>query len=76
MNAQELITLWINMTRPITQHLLDKNAERWYPSIPYYGVIANIEFYIAKELKISSAEAKVMLLNKKKDRRHEIKKTI
>ena len=65
-SVTDLIKNWIDMMRPITQHLVDENSERWNPSIPYYNVVESIEYAIAEKLKITAAEVKVMLLIKKK----------
>ena len=65
-SVTDLIKNWINMMCPITHHLVDENSERWHPSIPYYNVIESIEYAIAEKLKITAAEAKIMLLVKKK----------
>ena len=65
-SVADLIKNWIDTMRPITQHLVDENSERWTPSIPYYNVVESIKYAIAEKLKITAAEVKVMLLIKKK----------
>ena len=65
-SVSELIKIWLDMMRPVTQHLVDESCVCWHPTLVYYNSIAKIEFIISQKLEISAPEAKIMLLNKKK----------
>ena len=46
-DVSNLIKIWIDMMRPVTQHLIDENSEQWAPTLSYYKIIENIEKDIA-----------------------------
>ena len=75
-SVTDLVKMWIDMMRAITQHLIDENCTQWRTSLTYNKSIENIENAIAGKLKITVLEAKVMLNYKKKNTRREIKETI
>ena len=65
-SVTNLVKMWINMMRAITQHLIDENCTQWCTSLTYNKSIENIENAIADKLKITVIEAKVMLNYKRK----------
>ena len=65
-SVTDLVKIWIDMMRPITQHLIDENSKQWPPTLSYHKSIENIENAIAEKLQITVAECKVMLIFKKK----------
>ena len=65
-SVMDLFNIWIDMMRPITQHLIDENSEQWTATFSFCKSIENIEKAIAEKLQITAEEVKVMLMFKKK----------
>ena len=61
-----LINVWVDLTRPNTQHISDSNFTKWYSSLGYNKCIENVENVISKKLEITLLEVKIMLNSKKK----------
>ena len=66
MSVMDLTKIWLDMMRPITQHVVDENSEQWHPTLSYCNIITNIEEAIREKLEINIIEVIVMLLTKKK----------
>ena len=62
----DLINIWLNMMRSITQHIIDENCDQWHPTLSYCKIISDIEKAIAEKLQINVTEVIIMLFNKKK----------
>ena len=65
MSVKDLISVWIDMSRPLNQHILDRTS-KWNSGCGYSLSIENIEFVISDKLQITSLECKIMLTSKKK----------
>ena len=65
-SVTDLVKIWIDMMRPITQYLIDETSEQWPPTLSYHKSIENIENAIAEKLQITVVEVKVMLIFIKK----------
>ena len=61
-----LINVWVDLTRPNTQHISDSNSTKWYSSLGYNKCIENVENVISKKFEITLLEVKIMLNSKKK----------
>ena len=65
MSVKDLISVWIDMSRPLNQHILDRTS-KWNSGCGYSLSIENIEFVISDKLQMTSLECKIMLTSKKK----------
>ena len=61
-----LIKIWIDMMRPVTHHTLHPRCDQFVPTLGYHNVMQEIEQDIARKMKISIEEVKIMLCCKKK----------
>ena len=65
MSVKDLISVWIDMSRPLNQNILD-GTNKWNSGCGYNLSIENINFVISGKLQITSLECKIMLTSKKK----------
>ena len=65
-SVYDLINVWIDLTRPKTQHISDSNSTKWHSSLGYNKCIENVEIVISEKLEITLLEVKIMLNSKKK----------
>ena len=60
-SVTNLISLWLDMSRPRNQHTVDPKSVKWNSSIGYNVVNENIEIIISDKLNITMQECKIML---------------
>ena len=65
-SVYDLINVWIDLTRPNTQHISESNSTKWHSSLGYNKCIENVEIVISEKLEITLLEVKIMLNSKKK----------
>ena len=65
-SVYNLINVWVDLTRPNTQHISDGNSTKWHSSLGYSKCIENVEIVISEKLEITLLEIKIMLNSKKK----------
>ena len=65
-SVYDLINVWIDLTKPNTQHISDSNSTKWHSSLGYNKCIENVEIVISEKLEITLLEVKITLNNKKK----------
>ena len=65
-SVYDLINVWIDLTRPNTQHISDSNSTKWHSSLGYNKCIENVEIVISEKLEITLLEVKIMSNSKKK----------
>ena len=65
-SVYDLINLWVDLTRPNTQHISDSNSTKWHSTLGYKKCIENVEIVISEKLEITLLEVKIMLKSKKK----------
>ena len=64
-DVTNLIKIWIDMMRPVMHHTLHPRCEQFAPTLEYYNRMQEIEIDIARKMKISVEEVKIMLCCKK-----------
>ena len=65
-SVYDLINVWVDLTKPNTQHMSDGNSTKWHSSLGYNKRIENVEIVISEKLEIALLEVKIMLNSKKK----------
>ena len=65
-SVPDLTKIWLDMMRPITQHIVDENSKQWHPSLSYCKTITNIEEAIREKLEMNIMDVVFMLKTKKK----------
>ena len=65
-SVYDRINVWIDLTKPNTQHISDSNSTKWHSSLGYNKCIENVEIVISEKLEITLLEVKITLNNKKK----------
>ena len=65
-SVTNLISLWLDMSRPRNQHTVDPKSVKWNSSVDYNVVNEKIEVIISDKLNITMQECKIMLYSKKK----------
>ena len=65
-STYDLINVWIDLVRPMTQHISDGNSTKWHSSLGYNKCMEKVEMVISKKLEITLLETKIMLNSKKK----------
>ena len=50
-SVYDLINVWIDLTRPNTQHISDSNSTKWHSSLGCNKCIENVEIVISEKLR-------------------------